>query len=403
MSASLASAAQYLLENFLSEAASDTLLQPLFQELAEIVDKTSTSLSSRASILRQSVALASLDLIYQLIRLNYFLNYPTSNVTRKVHENIQLLVNLFVSHNDLRLPVVRMLDAAMRDTGGISKPMPILEALSESAAKAFIECLSTLGLSETNPKLSAATWSFFSNAIVRKQQWITVYLLLGQTPRESLKGNTTSSPIAIIRLASARIANLEMLDPEEAMKVLEFADYTANFSVNTMIEIVKNKESRASCLRYLSNLQPVKKDVDISAEIPIRFQIAAQIVNILAQLVNQSNQRKEKTALRHIIPNIKYLIEHGASSPLYNSSLHHTIQKNFEDLFPGRHLRHFKRTEFSQPKLGDRFYYDKTLADTIFHQNQAWKGKMDKGFNREFARANINLSLVEAQVVSLLG
>lgn len=402
VSASLGSAANYLLENFLSEAASDTLLQPLFQELADIVIKPSTSLSSRISTLCHSVAFASLELIIQLIRLNCFLGYSTSNVTKKVHENIQLLVNLFVLYDDLRSPVVRTLDAAIRDIGRNSRPAPILEALSEPTAKAFIECLETLGLSETNPSLSAATWSFFSNAIMRKQQWVAVYLLLGKTPRESLKSSSGSSTNSIIYLASKRIANLEILDPEEALKLLEFVTYSANFSVDIMIEIVKNKECRASCLRYLSNLQPVKKDVDINAKIPTKFQIAAYIVDILALLVNKSNQGKDKTILMHLIPNIKYLIEHGASSPLYNSSLHHTIQKNFEELFPGRSLRHFKKTNFSQPKLGDQFYYDKALADTIFNQNQAWTGKMGKGFNREFTRANINLSLVEAQIVSVL-
>ena len=401
LSADIASATSYVVDSFLSESANDTLLQPFFQELTYLAALTPTSLSSRISILRQSVAVSSINLFAQLIRLNRLLGHTTSKLAMKVHETMPVLVNLFVLYGELRLSIIRLLEAAICDSNRTAQPTPILGALSETAAKAYIQCLSTLGLSAPSPALPAATWSLFSAALAHNQQWFTVYLLLGKTPKETLKSKASTTSQSIISLALKKLRGINDLGQEESVKLLEFVSRSASLWPSVIQELRSHKECKDSCLKYLGTLQqPAADSKDVTVKGLMRFQIATYIVNILALLAYHSNQKGDITTLRHITPNIKFLVEWGASTPSYNASLHHSLQKNFENLFPGSSLQHFKRTGFSEPVLGENFYYDTLLADKVFDSMPAWRGKGGKGFAYEFTRANMNLSLVEAQVVS---
>ena len=401
LSVDIASATSYVVDSFLSESTNDTLLLPFFQELKYLAVLIPMSLSSRISNLRQSVAVSSIDLFAQLIRLNKLLGHSTSNLTKKVHEAMPVLVNLFVLYGELRLSIVRLLEAVICDSNGTTQPTPVLGTLSEASAKAYIQCLGTLGLSAPSSALPAATWSLFSAALAYNQQWFTVYLLLGKTPKETLKSKTSTTSQPIIRLALKKLREINDLGQEESVKLLEFVSRSASLWPSVIQELRDDKECKDSCLKYLSTLQqPAKNGRDMSVKGLVRFQIATYIVEILALLAYHSNQKGDITTLKHITPSTKFLVEHGASTPSYNASLHHSLQKNFEDLFPGSSLQHFKRTGFSEPVLGERFYYDTLLADKVFDSMPAWRGKGGKGFAYEFTRANMNLSLVEAQVVS---
>jgi nuclear pore complex protein Nup188 len=61
----------------------------------------------------------------------------------------------------------------------------------------------------------------------------------------------------------------------------------------------------------------------------------------------------------------------------------------------------FKRTPLVSRTLGSDYYYDLSMGQKLLSFDFAWTGgSRNQGFAEEFARANINLSLVEAQVVS---
>ena len=104
---------------------------------------------------------------------------------------------------------------------------------------------------------------------------------------------------------------------------------------------------------------------------------------------------------RSLVNHLTYLIKNAISPPTYNASLHVNLRHNFETKFPGCSLADFKRTTINRPQLGESFYYDLTLAKKMLAHEPAWTGKQGQGFAEEMKRANVNLSLVEAQIVSL--
>jgi nuclear pore complex protein Nup188 len=69
--------------------------------------------------------------------------------------------------------------------------------------------------------------------------------------------------------------------------------------------------------------------------------------------------------------------------------------------YSGCKLHNFKRTGLESRPLGKNYYYDMYLSEKLLSFDFAWKGKKNQGFADEFERANLNLSLMEAQVVCI--
>ena len=254
--------------------------------------------------------------------------------------------------------------------------------------------------------ISTTTWKLFSAVVTQRQQWFAVYLVTGKTPREMLKDKdkdraTRSRPV--IQAALSKLSQIESMEAIEALAMLEFIALAANLWEPVMLELRRDKESRDAFLRFLAELKPFNfhQREARSSTSALQFQIAAYIVNILGLLSHHSNEFKDTTTLRHITPRLGYLIDHGVSTPSYNTSLHHNLKENFESRFQGFSVHKFKRTPLSNPSLGPDFYYDTQLAAKVLSFNSAWAGKSNQGYAEEFARANLNLSFVEAQVVSV--
>ena len=86
----------------------------------------------------------------------------------------------------------------------------------------------------------------------------------------------------------------------------------------------------------------------------------------------------------------------------YNASLHGNFARNFAKRFPGVEVDDFKRTMWLPRELGKGYYYALEAAEEMLGFDAGWGGVKQSGFRKEMETANLNLSLVEAQVVSLL-
>ena len=84
----------------------------------------------------------------------------------------------------------------------------------------------------------------------------------------------------------------------------------------------------------------------------------------------------------------------------YNSSLHANFARNFAKRYPGCSIDDFKRTLLVPRDLGSQYYYALDVAEAMLSYDAGWAGSRHNGFRREMETANLNLSLVEAEVVS---
>ena len=405
LTGSLAPSAGYILDTFLSQASSDPSLKPLMQTLLNGLQTPFDTTSIQLSRLWQAHTISALHLTANLLRLNKFLGRPTCQLCLQIFNVLPVLAKLYLIHPDYCLPVMGLLEAAVIDAGTSPQPPSMLAHLGQSTARLFLDSISTFGRPVERTELSVGLWKFFSTVVSQRQQWLAVYLLTGRTPKERVtsqsNGNANSHAKPMIRIALDKLAHLQDLQPIEASAMLEFVALAADYWQPVALDMRNNENCKDACLKFITELRPSNtvKHSQNQADI-IQYQIAAHIVNTLALLVHHSNERRDTTTLRHILPRLNYLIEHGVSTPLYNASLHHSLNRNFTARFSNCTLANFKRTSFSQPSLGPHFYYDISLADKMLRHDAAWQGRSNRGFANEFARANLNLSLVETQVVS---
>ena len=400
---SLASSASYLVETFLSEGPSGPTLQPLLQVLLSGLQPPSEPTMSTNLGLWVKQTTAGLHLTTKLLRLNKFLERPMSPLCGQIFDVIPTLARLYAVHPSFCVPVLSLLEASVIDTASSDQPLSLLAHLGQATAKSFLDYLSTFRKPFEDTELSVATWKFFSAIVSERQQWLAVYLLTGRTPRERLNRDvecriTFTKPI--IKIALAKLSRLQDMQPTEAIAMLEFVALAADYWEQVAVEMRNDQQCKDACLNFIARLKPANAIKHSQAEFDIsQYQIAAYIVGILSLLVHHSNEKGDTTTLRHVLPRLGYLIEHGVSSPSYNASLHHSLKKNFEAIFKACSLSNFKRTSLSQPSLGPFYYYDVRLADQMLRFDTAWLGKSNRGYANEFARANLNLSVVEAQIV----
>ena len=401
---SLASSATYLVDTYLSAGPNGPTLQPLLQLLVSGLQTPFDTTTSYSSELWQAQTIAAIDLTTTLLRLNKFLKRPTSSLCGQVFGAITVVAKLHVTHPRYCVPVLNLLEATVIDAGSSDKPPSLLGHLGQSTAKSFLDCLSTFGRPNDNSKPSVATWKLLAAIVSQRQQWLAVYLLTGRTPRETITNNCEaraphSNPI--IKIALSKLSRLSDIPPVEALAMLEFIALAADYWEPIALQIRDDQACKEACLKFISGLKPANALKHTQSEHDIsQYQIAAYIVSILALLVHHSNEKRDVATLRHIVPCLGYLTEHGVASPSYNASLHHSLRRNFEARFQGCSLANFKRTSFSRPTLGPVYYYDSYLAGRMLRHNAGWKGKSNRGTENEFSRANLNLSVVETQIVS---
>ena len=405
----LAPAAEYLIDVFLSSGVNDITMKTLTRLLVEGLNTPYSTLSVKHFQLWQSHTVAAIRLSVRLLQVNQYLGHSVSRLAQHLFDLTPTLTAVYATCDSYRLPIVQLLDALVRTTDNMpGQPPSLLGHLGQTIAKDFLEILSVFDKPFDNPTLSSSIWRFLSAVVSHRQQWFAIYLLTGSTPKEALKGkdqspeNLRARPM--LRTALTKLSGLAGLDLKEAASILEFIALAADFWPRVVTEIDKDSQCTQACFQFLAGLRPpAARDSGTTEAESLQLQVAGYIVNIVAMLIHQSSDKGSAVLAKRVLPGLKYLLERGVSIPSYNVSLHSSLRKNFALTFPSCEISNFKRTSLKPVQLGKDFYYDIRLANQILpHDGTAWSSDLEKGFGKEFVRANLNLSIVEAQVVSTI-
>ena len=76
------------------------------------------------------------------------------------------------------------------------------------------------------------------------------------------------------------------------------------------------------------------------------------------------------------------------------------LRRNFEARYPGCSILDFERTALEQRSLGREYFYNYSILNQALSYDGNWR--RPDGLGTEVANANVNLSLVDAQIVSWL-
>jgi len=187
------------------------------------------------------------------------------------------------------------------------------------------------------------------------------------------------------------------------LAILDFLTSAQNFWPWTVFSILKDPECldglRAQLTRLPASASKGKQN-PLGAAYDARQ--AAYIAEAFAmQLYHQRHMGNAKTAAEKLVRDLDYYLRDGALVAGYNASLHVNFAKNFANKYPSCSVDGFKRTSLQPRDMGDNYYYDLGRADKMLQFDAGWRGPRNNGFRAEMERANLNLSLVDAQIVSL--
>ena len=407
----LSPSAEYLNEVLLSKSNNDVIVLPLLHVLNEGAVTSSTSLPSRGSRYKVLQVVAVLDLISTLVRVNRLLNGPWSHLEDQMLKAASMLCKVYTSHESHKLPVISVLDALIRSAAATQEQPPsLLGHLGQETASHFLEVLSMLDQPLNNANLASAIWRMLSAIVSKRQQWFAVFVLTGSTPRETFeeKAKTAGSssgriePILTVALDSLSI--IQKLEPEKALPMLEFVTLAADFWPWVLPIMEKHGRFLRAISEYASHIglkaaSSREGSHRLSSDYK-SIQLASYVADLLSMYAYYTQQIGDQNFAKGLVPYLTYLITNAISIPSYNASLHSNLRKNFVVKFPGCSLANFKRTTIVIPRLGETFYYHLKMTDKMLDYDPAWNGDKGQGFLEEVKRANLNLSVVEAQIVS---
>ena len=402
----LAPAAEHLAEVFLLNPTNDLSLQPVIELLLQGMRTPSTTLPVRGHQNRISSVVAILEFTHSLVRLNGYLTHPPGGIEELLFKAVPLLTSLYAAHSRYRTPILRLLSSLVENAAKPrAQPPSLLGHLGKYTVTQFLDLLSDLEGPLDDEYLANAIWDLLASIVSQRQQWFAIIVLTGSTPRTSLrsseeKPNHTRS---LFQVALSRLTMIEKLSPMVARSILNFVALSIDFWPWTMKTVESESGALDAITAYLNSMHS-GPNANESSKVVIdynRVENASIITRILAMYSLYRRQKGDQEYSRKLISSLKYLFRNAVALPSYNASLHGNLKKNFDSKFGGCTLSDFKKTAFSNPRLGGNYFYDLKIANEMMAYDPAWLGTRSQGFYAEVSRANYNLSMVEAQIVSL--
>ncbi|KAL9595880.1 MAG: hypothetical protein Q9179_004806, partial [Wetmoreana sp. 5 TL-2023] len=407
LNGSLIPAAEHTINVLLAPSGTDLTQDYLTSILQEGVYQA-LSVEPPNSMYWVQQTVSALELITTLLRLNTMLEYPRSRLEEQMLESVSLLARTYTSYPMFRQPVIELLDVLVQNADMVNgQPVSLLSHMGQDAATQFLEVLLLIDEPLCNRGLSVTIWKLLSKVVSKRQQWFAIFVLTGEAPRKVIKKRMSDSSshnhrASLLQVALDRLSNIGRLQPRTASAMLEFVAFAADSWPWILAIAERHPYFLTAITDYVSQVETVSNTTQNrsnQAEVEYyKIQITSYITEILAMYTHYARLAGKNSYAKDLLPNLAYVSKAAIVAPEYNASLHSNLRQNFEARFGDCKLTAFKRTSLRPALLGDSFYYDLDLAHQMLKLDSGWKGRDRGGFAAEFARANVNLSVVEAQI-----
>ncbi|KAF2838335.1 hypothetical protein M501DRAFT_956769 [Patellaria atrata CBS 101060] len=406
LTAILAPSAEYLVAIFLSPSTNNLPINPIIETLMATADEPTSTLFQGLVQAYVDQTHTSLSFLTTILRVSILLGQQRSHLQKQLFNASPVLARIFAGRVSLRAPTCVLLETLVRNAAlGADEPPSLLGHMGPETAKCFLSLLSGLTGPEYDKATELSVWNLLSAVVGNRQQWFAIYLLTGQTARESLRKKDPSSAASgakpVLKLALDELSEIASLDTDRTLAILDFVITAQNHWPWATNDLSSHPHVLKRLADFVASLPaPDWKEVDFSRTITTcrQLKVASCISEILAMYLHSARRGGDVSMLKDLGSTVAYFKNNGVRVPDYNSSLHTQLKSNVEKKFNGCKISSFKRTLITRSKFGANFFYDLTFASTVLRFDQAWVGKKQDGFVNEFARANVNLSLVDAQV-----
>lgn len=397
--------AAYILDILRPRSTADLPFNPILRLISDGL-QTPPTLYMRYLTLIESQVHSTLDLCIKLVQAARLAEQPASLLEEQLFKAAPVLVKLYALHDAYRLPVVRLLEILISSAASDpdNEPPSLVGHLGAEVSCRFLDVLSQLDKPLADDSLLLSVWRLLATFVSKRQQWLAVFILTGASPRQTLKkSDKVEGPamrgIPFLQMALDKLANIDKEEPQVALALLEFVSRAQENWPWATPHLKNHPQFFTSIVNYVSKLK-----IDSLSVIDQIFatRIAAVVADISTVYHHSAKESRDRSFIKTLIPLVQWYAKDAVDVSAYNYSLHANLKKNFESRYAGHKVIDFKRTPLSSRSLGSDYYYDLGMGQKLLSYDFAWTGgRRNQGFSEEFARANINLSLVEAQVVSL--
>ena len=348
---------------------------------------------------------AVLGILLKLLVLSEAMDKLSSQLEQCLFGVLPVFPCSFATSPALQRPLVILLTALMRRAASHKEQNPpsILGNLSSKHAQDFLAMLRSFGDQLGDEELTQAIWEFMGTVVSKQQHWLAMVALNGDTPRNKLTKNKCAPKAwddrSFLHIALVKASDINSESISSFLEPLQFIVLSQS-SWPFVTNVIRKHEA------FLSKISDWVDDLTdhlgkTELEQAERTYAAAIIAEICAIYLHNTSEEDRRINVRMLASKLTFLRGHGVEVPRYNVSLHTNLKRNFENIFPSCGLSAFQRS-FGQPLFGPDYVYDTDFGRQVLERHSVWLGKRNQGFKDEFIRANMNLSVVEAQV-RLLG
>jgi len=402
-------AATYIMDSFMSISYGTLRAQPILRAFHDGFRNPDSPSFVNETRLCVDQVLCSLSLSKTLLEVGILLEKPASQFEGQLFKASPLVARLYAVNESYQVPVVALFEALIVSASiNTTDPPSLLGHLGSYTSKNFLHAISGIDKSLSRNDNFAFVMRFVSKVLSCRQQWFAKYLLSGKSSKAALETATSSNPLVALDKSPLTTAfeafeKVEDMPASEAIQILDFISAAQNFWPWSTYDSDKHSSFIQTISEYVGTLAPIQQSTSLEDSISAAYQtrMVAYIAEILAMHLFHSRQMGIKLSTKDIVPNLDYFIRFAVKVPKvmeYNSSLHGNLKRNFEARYTGCKLLDFRRTTLQTRKFGSEYFYDLALADKMLSFDQAWGTK--HGFKKEVEKANVNLSCVDAQIVS---
>lgn len=402
MNSTLSPSAPALIETLQTESLMGSLTNPLLRILAGGCQLPDPALSLTTYEANVDQVENCLRLCTDAIHAGRSIAQPLVGLETQILSALPVLPRLVSEHGRFVTPALRLMDSLLNTNPLEGSPTSsLLSRLGSESSKNFLMVLGRYDHLDEDLEISCAFWQLLSTLVSSRQQWFAVFILTGSSPKESIRARehdserTDSGSKSFLNSALHALYQIEDLEPKISLVLLRFvAGAIENWSWAT--SSVRNQSG------ILPSLYNYVSKIDLKSDRPqeqcYQIKIAATIADILTIYFHHMRSSGDTAFLNKAIGSIIWYTQHASDVSAYKESLHYNLSQNLKRKYPGCQLSNFKRTSAAPRELGEDFYYDVDIAKTVLRNDTRWLGDRRNGFEHELRLANVNLSMVEAQL-----
>ena len=403
----VAAAAEYVTDTFNDRQDGDssemldnnTNTIPLFRSLIAGLSRPAGSIERNAFEASVRQTLATLSLCLNLNRTAN-LNGNTYSLQRQLYDFFPILVRLAVLDESFWKPSLELMHELLKESSS-DETGSLLGRLGSDSSRSLLNVLAALDQQQApGSTTTIAIWELLTSLVGSHQQWFAVLVLAGTSPQRSMKElGPEGSELrrgSFLDTAFDRLSDIVNLPPLEASTLLRFVNTAQQNWAWTTSRLHDHPEVFTSMMNFVGRI-----DSTSPAQRPHLNQIAALAAELSTVYLHYIRSIRDITVMKKMIPAFNWLTTHAIGVSGYNNSLQANLRKNFAAKFPSCGLSNFKRTQMIPIHYGENFLFDITLADQLLSFDPSWKKGQDQGFEAEFRRANINMSLVQSEIALL--